>query len=347
MANAAMNNMFAMRRGGLPQGNPALLYAQQQRQNEMLKNQQLQQERRNKYLALQEEKLRQSMNPFYDYEQAIERGLIPPETTLAEFSMMGLKGTADPAAVREYAYYNSLDDEAKAEYLRMKRAGQTFGGPAGSTLYRGPDGGVTTLTTPEAMIEGAADKETAVQGASKSVAYDWSQVDAATSALYGAEEAYDLARSMRDTSQKYLDMLSGENPDAAVLDTGPVDAFLYDVFGVGTEEFAQMDADAIETTLQNLQITNLAPVTENELRQVGKMWANIARQETPNKGVLKRAIERSEAAMRRIERDVRTQGSRLNTYGPEGELDRLIGTSGFLKRVYGIESDDGTVREVK
>lgn len=360
MASQAANNISALRRNQVPNRTPVEAFSEGHRRNQLVENQRLQlmmqqqaadlrTRQTNQQMGIAGSKEKRDANPMYDFDQFVERrGIadLPYDQQLGqfnEFQVAAMKTATDPAGVREYQFFQGLSDDAQSEYLGLKRAGQKYTTGAGGTRIVGPDGSVTVLEGDDSAISGAARAEGATADASNSSKYDWEQVSAATESLYSAEQAYDLADGMRASSQKYLDMLESNDP-AAALETGPIDAFLFNVFGVGTEELAQMDADSIETTLQNLQITNLAPVTENELRQVGKMWANIARQETPNKGVLRRAIAKSEQVMRKIERDAKTQGSRLETFGGIKERDRVVNSSGFLRRVYGRESPDGTIR---
>ena len=344
-----LQRIAAINQGKDPGASTALIFSRAQEQNQALMRYKAQMMEAKKLRQLQMQKAEQDLNPFHAFESFVKmRGLEnePYENQLAEykeFFRASMKSTDAPSSVREFEYFEGLNPEQQAIFLRNKRAGSMFNLPGGGIASLGPDGSITPLVSTEDAIAGAADKEAATTNAAASANYNWENVQAANESLYSAEAAYDIAQSMYDTSEQYLKMLDSDDPNTQ-LDTGPVDAFLFNLFGVGTEQLAQMDAEAIEQTMNNLQITNLAPVTERELIAVGKLWASIARQETPNRGTLKRAMEKSQSAMRKLERDVKNNGSRLKTFSSQEELDRVINSSDFLRRVYGRASQDGTVR---
>ncbi len=132
-----------------------------------------------------------------------------------------------------------------------------------------------------------------------------------------------------------------EKIENGVLDTGPIDAFLYQLLGVGSQELAAMNADQVKATLENLQITNLAPVTVQELRTVAGLWADIAKQETPNIGVLRRAEEKSQRLMERIRGDAAINAGRVRDYGSPAEYDRLINANPFVRMAIDSQSTQG------
>ena len=57
-------------------------------------------------------------------------------------------------------------------------------------------------------------------------------------------------------------------------DFGWANSLLSDYFGIASPEFSGLEADAIYEALQNLDITNLAPVSNFEFKQVMKLFAN-------------------------------------------------------------------------
>lgn len=59
-------------------------------------------------------------------------------------------GSDAPAAVREYQFFKNLDPEAQAEYQTLKRSGNIIDLGGGGVGYRGPDGTVQVLVSPEA-----------------------------------------------------------------------------------------------------------------------------------------------------------------------------------------------------
>lgn len=71
--------------------------------------------------------------------------------------------------------------------------------------------------------------------------------------------------------------------------TGPITGALNDRLGdVGTAVLAAKEIDAV---LQNLQITNLAPVTEKEIELLRKMYASTSRTPEQNKAILREIIK--------------------------------------------------------
>ena len=78
-------------------------------------------------------------------------------------------------------------------------------------------------------------------------------------------------------------------------DFGWLNSLLFDYFGIGTPEFSGLSADAIYEALQNLDITNLAPVSNFEFKQVMKLFADgkLASREQAI-AVLQRAKARAE-----------------------------------------------------
>ena len=102
-----------------------------------------------------------------------------------------------------------------------------------------------------------------------------------------------------------------------------------------------MSADQVEQVLQNLQIVNLAPVTEKEMATVMMLWADIAKQETPNKGLLKRTIERSRKVMEMAKRDAAIAAGRVQTYGGDAQFNNVLRSNPFLQSIYGSGAQSG------
>lgn len=159
--------------------------------------------------------------------------------------------------------------------------------------------------------------------------YDAGQIEKATEEVYAYEQAAGVADRMLRVSEEYEQML-----EDGTLSTGLIDNFLLDFLGVGTQELAAMDAEAVQQTLENLQITNLAPVTENEMRTIAKLWANAFRQEEPNLGVLRRAIRETKLLQDKIQRRAKAQGDRLKEYGGESEYGRLRRANPWFNSLY-------------
>lgn len=247
----------------------------------------------------------QKADPFFEYEEARRRGLIPEEMSLAEFERMGLKGLAAPSSQREWEYYSSLSEDDKKAYLEMKRSGSTFGGPAGSTRYRGAGGGVEELTTPEEMIAGEEELTEAEVRAKARAETDAAFVDLMDTGGYD-----ELEQSLQDT-ENLLAEIEGGGMQA----TGPLEG-MWSQF-MGDPDTARLRAQSVLQTLKNLQITNLAPVTEKELQLVQDIYANIDRDPAQNIALLRQAADMLRRKMEIIERKGKyfTQKGTLSGYG--------------------------------
>lgn len=240
------------------------------------------------------------------------------------------RGTEAPANVREYQFFASLSPDEQEQYMQMKRSGQIIDLGGGGVGYRDPNGQMRVLVKPEeattrdAMNKGAV---TSAEGTSKTAT---AQVDAGIEGTWAAADAYAMGESMVQTAEEYLRQL-----DAGTLNTGPLDSLLYNWFGVGSEELASMGADQVAQALKNLQIVNLAPVTEKEMGMVMRLWADIAKQETPNRGLLKKAIEASKALMEKSKRAAAISAGRVQTYGGDAQFNQVLRSNPFLQSVYG------------
>ena len=246
------------------------------------------------------------------------------------------QGSEAPANVREYQFFSGLNPEDQKQYLAMKRAGQIVDLGGGGVGYQGPDGQMRVLVPPETATGRDANRAGAMTTAEGTAKTSTAQVDEGIAATWGAADAYRMAESMASTAEQYLDML-----DKGQIDTGPINAMLYNWFGVGTEELAAMGADQIDQVLKNLQIVNLAPVTEKELGMVMRLWADIAKQERPNKGLLKRTIERSQNVMEMAKRDAAIAAGRVQTYGGDAQFNNVLRSNPFLQSIYGSGAQSG------
>lgn len=103
-------------------------------------------------------------------------------------------------------------------------------------------------------------------------------------------------------------------------DFGWLNSLMSDYFGIASPEFSGLSADAIYEALQNLDITNLAPVSNFEFKQVMKLFADgkLATREQAI-AVLKRAQARAE----------RERGETRNKFDNDlDSLNRIQGDEG-------------------
>lgn len=245
-------------------------------------------------------------------------------------------GTQAPANVREYQFFSGLSPEEQKQYMTMKRTGQIVDLGGGGIGYQGADGQMRVLVQPETATGRDANRTGAMTTAEGTAKTGTEQVDTGIAQTWAASEAYAMGESMANTAEEYLAML-----DSGQLDTGPLNGMLYNWFGVGTEELAVMNADQIDQVLKNLQIVNLAPVTEKEMANVMKLWADVAKQETPNRGLLKRTIEKSKRVMEMAKRDAAVAAGRVQTYGGDAQFNNVVRSNPFLQTIYGSGGSGG------
>lgn len=183
MAGSALNNMAQMRRGMAPRENPFQVLQEQQRRNAILQNQRFQQievNNQRKQAAARASELHplqvqaaeqtvvkgeQSLNPFYDFEAARDRGYIPQDMTYKQFLAFGVKPESLTANTKDFNKWLELNPNASSEDQRKAHAAiiarptiyDTGGG--GKGLYNALLGTNETLVSGEDA--GAADAATA------------------------------------------------------------------------------------------------------------------------------------------------------------------------------------------
>jgi hypothetical protein len=124
--------------------------------------------------------------------------------------------------------------------------------------------------------------------------------DTARTAVRVATENSDQIQQMTDVTQQTLMQI-----ESGKLDTGLIQGALAKFLGVGTEQMGEMNANQVYTTLMNLGITKLTPVTEKELAMVARLWADPSSYSSMNKGALTATLNR----LNRFAADLDTQVS--------------------------------------
>lgn len=263
-------------------------------------------------------------DPGYKYRTLVKQGLIDPTTTsFVDFQRMGLSDQSS-SVQKNYAQWlevnpNATEEEKKAALDNIIRAPITYGMGAGSTAVTsgvspGTGGGV--LAGPEQVIANDAAREEAVAGANvrgRSI----EEVDRAFVDMADSGGIDELENSLKSTNDLLAAIDSG-----AMSATGPLEG-AWAMF-VGDPETARLQAKSTLRTLQNLQITNLAPVTEAELKLVADMYANISRDPAQNIAILRDA-----AAMLQQKLDIiNRKGS---YYSEKGTLEGF-GTQRWTKK---------------
>ena len=336
MAGQAMNNMSALRRGRTPAQTPVQAY------QSAVANQSNQ--------RMREDAFSQKMNPFFEYETAKERGIIPPDMSYADFTRIGLRGIDSTSPIKNMQVWDSLpanqqkegetDDEYEERragaFDNMVRAGiqyKTGGGGVGYTNAIGGRGG--PLVGSEGATGRNAREAGAITGAQEETKTNAGQVREGLTGASTARVAYQTAENMMDVTDQWLERFDSNDPP----DTGMVPALMAKVFGIGPEELGDLNAETINTALLNLGIANLAPVTEQEFASVMQIWADIAKSPEMNKGALKNAKRRTERLMGLIRDDAIYNAGLVEEYGTEGQRGAFTRSNPFIKRL--MEEPEG------
>lgn len=339
MAGSALNNMSAMRRGMAPQISPIQAYQDTVLRNALHEKQMTTYDQTQQMNELRMQRQRQELNPFHEYETARDRGLLPEGMTLQQFEQLGQRGHDSTSVIKNFSQWRQLNPNASpaeeaAAFDNLARAPLTWRtgpGMLGVTggVTPGAPGATRELGNYSETINREADLAGAAEGAVQNAQTTSNLLDNAIEQTHALRQAYGVADRMNQISTKYLEML-----ETGAVDTGLAKSFMLNTFGVGSEELAAMNAEAVEQVLQNLQITNLAPVTVQELRTVAGLWANIAQQNEPNQGVLRRAINRTQDVMDRVKTEAAMQADAVKEYGGQGRFDSVMRANPWLRDVY-------------
>jgi hypothetical protein len=182
---------------------------------------------------------------------------------------------------------NATDEQKAAALDNIIRAPiryDTGGGGVGVTGGVTPGGGAggrTTLVSPEEATANDAANKSAVTTADVS-ARGFEERDQAFLDLVDSGNIDELEQGLANTKLLLQEMESGRYDG-----TGPIEGPLKMFFG--SPENARLQFDSISQALQNLQITNLAPVTEQEIAMIQDLYAGIGRDPKQNAELLKRA----------------------------------------------------------
>jgi hypothetical protein len=107
-------------------------------------------------------------------------------------------------------------------------------------------------------------------------------------------------------------------------DTGWYEGLLFNMFGKGPEEIGELNAGSIRQGLENLGITNLAPVTEQEFANVLSLWARINVDPEANKGALVEAERRTRQLIQMLQEDMLYNAAIAEEYGTPGQYQGYL-----------------------
>jgi hypothetical protein len=159
-------------------------------------------------------------------------------------------GSDAPAAVREYQFFKNLDPAAQAEYQNLKRSGNIIDLGGGGIGYRGPDGTVQVLVSPE---DATARDGTAALVSSEGTSLGTQNVTDSTEALKGYAQ-------LRDTNNLYQQAWT--LLDEGKANTGTIDSMLPTIKDASIE----LQTLGNELGFQIVAGGKFGQLTENELK---------------------------------------------------------------------------------
>lgn len=276
----------------------------------------------------------QQDNPFYDYELAKSRGyfkLNEGEDDAQGFRRFTQEQFKDPTK----SVYSQKVEGLVASGIDEGLANQFVNGAV--EVKEGPGGIQQIINSVTGEVEGtltpeqAATIESTVARGKKFGEDIQGQINDYIGELAILDDAqYEMA-DLTEFSGQWLDRLSAKNADGSyAFQTGPLQGLMGSL-GLGTEAIGELSADDIFQRLQSLQIVNLAPVTQQEMKAMGELFAN------PN-SINEQNIGKIKSFMRKIQREQKSldrQRGRVTTWLSENEGNLTSYDRNFLDSNYG------------
>lgn len=291
MARQGAQNINALRQG-TPMGiSPAQAYQQSIARQAAMRQQE------------QEEKRRmQLLNPFYEYEMAVDRGYanLPDGSTMSfpQWQQASFRRGGPTSVMQNFDRWRQLnpqraDETDEAYQQRQAEAFNTLArapqmvdvGGGGVQSYQPLTGTGTTVVSPDAATQREGDLSYVRQQEEAQASQDAEFRTAAASLP-------ELESQLQDTIALREAIRNKEFQDTGYFE-GRVMRFT-------DEKTAELAAKQVLQTLRNLQITNLAPVTEAEIRLIEDLYASVLKDPEANIGALNAAIEMMESKINTI-----------------------------------------------
>jgi len=295
---------------------------------QMQQNQELAMQRMRALQAAQQD------NPFYDYELAKSRGyfaLNEGETDVEGFRRFTQEQFKDP----EQSVYSEKVDGLVNSGIDKGLASQLVtglvdvkAGPGGiqQIINKGTGEVVGTVTAEQA----AAIEATVARGKEFGESIQ-GKVDGWISDLDEISLAEEQTQDLQEFSKSWFDRLSAKNADGTyALATGPLEGLMTNL-GLSGMALGELSSDDIQNRLASLQIVNLAPVTQQELKAMGELFATPGKLNAQNLGSIKSFMNKLNRVQRELGRKKGKAISRLNAnYDDLEDYDRQ-----YLQDSYG------------
>lgn len=275
-----------------------------------------------------------SKNPFYEYETAKQRGYFTLGENEADDAGF-LRYTRERFAPKKDSVYSekvaglvgSGIDEGIANQLANGLV-EVKPGPGGiqQIINKGTQEVVGTMTAEQAaLVEG-----TVARGKDFGETIQ-AKVDERISEMDMLQDAQYEMEDLTQFSEDWLKRLSAKNQDGSyAFQTGPLQG-LQVALGLGNQALGELSADDIFQRLQSLQIVNLAPVTQQEMKAMGELFA------TPNQ-INEANIGKINSFMRKLQREqkgIERRRGRARTWLTENEANMNPFDVQYLEGNYG------------
>ena len=214
------------------------------------------------------------------------------------------------AAERDTEFLMNATPEERAAYFARKGI-KTETLADGSLVAVRDDGSYEVLFDSEGQIQGAAEMAAATTQAAERTADNAQFRATAIGNLQQSSAEETILQGALDTSEFFLERFESGDLEGA---TGMISGF-FSQLGFGPEPLGDLDAEQVRTTLANLGITNLAPVTVREIMMVNQMWADASAGKDINVGRLRNSIRNIRRAMRDLEYERNRNLQELKRYG--------------------------------
>lgn len=209
-------------------------------------------------------------------------------------------------------------------------------GPGGITeiIDKSTQEAVSTLTADQA----ATIEEVVGRGKKLGESID-AQIGDNIQKLYDLQVAKNEVSDLTEFGEQWFNTISEKDEDGDyVFQTGPLQGLLASV-GLADMKLGELSATDIMNRLQSLQIVNLAPVTQQELKAMGELFATPSKVNAQNLGAIKSFLDKLKRTQRDLDRKMGNTRAWLTSYESKmSPYDRE-----YLQRQYG---DGWRVKEV-
>ena len=275
-----------------------------------------------------------SKNPFYEYETAKEKGYFTLGENEADDAGF-LRYTRERFAPKQKSVYDSKVeglieagfDPGIANQLANNLV-EVRTGPGGiqQIINKGTGEVVGTMTAEQAgTVEGIVGRGKAfgesIQG----------KVDDRITELEMIQDARFEIQDLTEFSEGWMERISAKNEDGTYsFQTGPLQGIMASL-GLGNTGLGELSADDIQNRLASLQIVNLAPVTQQEMKAMGELFASPMAINEQNIGKIRSFMNK----LRREQKKLDRKEGRAKTWLTENEANMNSFDVDYLNNQYG------------